>query len=204
MYSYSIILLRMLGKRGMGQLSTLEVAIIIGFGSAVGDPMLNADVPIFYGMLSVTVVAFFQIGLERLINRNKKVEAVMEGEPRLMVDNGIIQWQCMLSENLSKEDLFRFLRDKEVEHLGQVHKAFFEISGGVSVMYYAEDKVRPGLTVLPESSIPARAIKKGEAVAGKGGHYSCMNCGYTIRLKGGQRFSTCRVCNTSEWLTSVH
>src|SRR3954470_23634218 len=74
MYSYTIILLRILGKRGMGQLSTLEVAIIICFGSAVGDPMLGAEVPILHGMVAITVVAFFQIYVERLINKNRKVE----------------------------------------------------------------------------------------------------------------------------------
>jgi len=41
MYAYTVFLLRILGKRGMGQLSMLELAIIISFGSAVGDPILG-------------------------------------------------------------------------------------------------------------------------------------------------------------------
>jgi len=41
MYAYTVALLRVLGKRGMGQLSMLELAIIIAFGSAVGDPMVE-------------------------------------------------------------------------------------------------------------------------------------------------------------------
>src|SRR5215207_7709864 len=73
MYTYTVILLRILGKRGMGQLSMLELAIIIAFGSAVGDPMVGAEMPILHGMTAITAVTIFQIGLERLINMNKKV-----------------------------------------------------------------------------------------------------------------------------------
>ena len=92
MYSYTVLLLRVLGKRGMGQLSMLELAIIISFGSAVGDPMIGAEMPIFYGALAITVVTVLQIGLERLINKNRKVETVMEGKANVVVSNGVIDW----------------------------------------------------------------------------------------------------------------
>lgn len=49
MYTYTIFLVRVLGKRGMGQFSGLELVIIICFGSAVGDPMIGADIPIIHG-----------------------------------------------------------------------------------------------------------------------------------------------------------
>lgn len=203
MYSYTIILLRILGKRGMGQLSTLEVAIIISFGSAIGDPMVGVDVPILHGMVAVTVIAIFQIYVERLINKSKKVEAFMEGEPRLMVDNGVIQWSCMANENLSREDLFRFLRGKEVEHLGQIHKALFEISGQVSVMFQPPKKVKPGLTVLPERNLPASAIvKAGDGVPEKG-LFSCFNCGNTKAFEQDDKLQKCELCKSDEWIKST-
>jgi len=202
LYSYTLVLLRLLGKRGMGQLSTLEVAIIISFGSAIGDSMIDADVPVLYGMIGITVVAVFQIYLERLINKNKKVEAFMEGEPRLMVENGIIMWPCMVDENLSKEDLFRFLRDKEVEHLGQVHKALFEISGNVSVMFQSPKNVKPGLTVLPENNISKNAVLQEGHEVSEDAHYSCLNCGYTISLNTRNQFGKCVNCNTNQWIRS--
>src|SRR5829696_3727780 len=135
MYAYTVFLLRILGKRGMGQLSMLELAIIISFGSAVGDPMVGYNVPIVYGVVAVTFVTIFQIGLERFINHNRKVEALMEGTPNLVISNGVINWKCMKEDNISKEDLFRALRGKDVQHLGQVKKAFFETSGSVSVFF---------------------------------------------------------------------
>ncbi len=77
----------------------------------------------------------------------------MEGTPDLIVNNGIIQWKCLKRDNLSKEDLFRSLRAKDVEHLGQIEKAFFETTGLVSVNFLSPKKVKPGLPVLPEDML---------------------------------------------------
>ena len=46
----------MLGKRGMGELSPFELVIIVALGSAVGDPMFYADVPLVHGIIVITVV----------------------------------------------------------------------------------------------------------------------------------------------------
>ena len=134
MYGYSIFLLRLLGKRGMGQLSTLELAIIICFGSAVGDPMIGAQMPISYGVIAITTVALLQVGMEKIINRHDKLEKLVEGKPNCIVDQGLIVLDVLKKENLSHADLFRSLRSKEVEHLGEVHKAFFETSGEITVI----------------------------------------------------------------------
>lgn len=200
MYSYTVVLLRILGKRGMGQLSMLELAIIISFGSAVGDPMMGANVPILHGVVAITAVTIFQIGLERLINKNPKVEALLEGTPDLIIEDGVIQWDCMLRDNLSREDLFRALRIKDVEHLGQIQKAFFETSGTVSVFFHPPKKVKPGLTILPEETIPPEHILTSPDKAIKDCLYSCFNCGNTKTMKQDQPFGTCRVCKQDRWI----
>jgi len=200
MYTYTVMLLRVLGKRGMGQLSMLELAIIISFGSAVGDPMMGADVPILHGIVAITSVTIFQIGLERMINKNPRVEAVLEGRPNLVVSNGIINWECMKQDNISREDLFRALRSKDVVHLGEVQKAFFETSGAVSVFFNPPRKTNPGLPVVPEEMLPAEhLLETGRKVAAKG-HYSCCNCGNTRYFPEGLETKACEVCDSTRWL----
>lgn len=203
MYSYTVFLLRILGKRGMGQLSTLELAIIISFGSAAGDPMLAADMPILHGMVAITTITFLQIGLERLINKNKKIEVLMEGSPNLLVDNGLIQWDCMNKDNLSKEDLFRSLREKEVEHLGQINKAFFETTGRISVQFHPPKKVKPGLSVLPESEVPHAAILETDTPVKIAGDYSCINCGNVKSFKQKENTPKCNRCEGTAWIEAT-
>lgn len=203
MYTYTTMLLRILGKRGMGQLSVLEVAIIISFGSAVGDPMVGAEMPILHGMVAITVVAIFQVTLERLINRNKKIESIMEGDPNLIVDDGLIRWECLDTDNLSKEDLFRSLRGKDVEHLGQIRKAFFETSGQVSVLFHSPRHIKPGLSVIPENEIDPEDILKKSMRAEKGGNYCCMDCGNLKSFRKRELIPVCEICSGERWLKAV-
>jgi uncharacterized membrane protein YcaP (DUF421 family) len=203
MYGYTVILLRFLGKRGIGQLSTLELAIIISFGSAVGDPMVGADVPIFHGMIAITVMTFLQIGLERLINKNKKVEQLVEGTANMIVDNGVIMLDCLKKDNLSKEDLFRALRSKDVDHLGQVNKAFFETSGQISVQFNSPKQEKPGLSVIPETEIPDALILKSPDQIKKPALYCCTNCGHSKSFQENQNVPMCEICNCGEWIEAT-
>src|SRR5687768_8186714 len=66
MFAFTVILVRLLGKRGMGQLSPFELVIIIALGSSVGDPMFYPDVPLFHAMVVVTVIVISQRALVRL------------------------------------------------------------------------------------------------------------------------------------------
>ena len=203
MYAYTIFLLRMLGKREMGQLSVLELAIIISFGSAIGDPMFGADIPIIYGIVAVTSIAIFQIGLERLINKNKKVEKLMEGSPNLLVENGSIIYDGLKKDDLSKEDLFRSLRVKEVEHLGQIQKAFSETNGQISVLFHPPKSIKPGLSVMPEDEIPdVSKIKKPMTVKDPG-HYCCLNCGFVKVFNEKEKVPACNKCLGEEWMKAI-
>lgn len=203
MYAFTVILLRILGKRAMGQFSMLEVAIIIALGSAAGEPMINTQMPLLYGMVVITVVVLFQLGLERFINKNPRIEAIMEGEANLVVDEGVIRWDCMQKDNMSREDLFRSLRTQEVEQLGQVRKAFFETSGSISIQFQSPRKVKPGLSVLPPSELDMeRLFRQGDRVPA-GSNYSCCNCGNTLQLDQSAQFHYCPSCGQDTWIESV-
>lgn len=199
MYLYSITLLRMLGKRGMGQLSSLELAIIICFGSAVGDPMIGKDIPILYGITAVTTVALLQIGLEKLINKNKKVEKVLEGSADLLVQNGTIIEEALQRNNLSNADLFRLLRKQGIKYLGEIDKAFFEISGDISI-WRKKEPAANGLILLPTEDLPTDAIVETQTPVKSGLALSCINCGEAISSTEHPSLPHCPTCGKSRWL----
>lgn len=199
MYAYTILLLRFLGKRSMGQLSTLELAIIICFGSAVGDPMMGRDIPVLHGMVVITTVAILQSVAEWAINRNKKLESLMEGNADCLVQDGKIIRASLDKNSLSTQDLFRFLRDKQVEHLGQVRNAFFETSGLVSVWCFPKNENRPGLSILPEEHLKNHVTFGMDQTVESTGHYSCSLCGETKRMASQSKFGNCMNCLGSSW-----
>ena len=146
-FIYTLVLVRWMGKRGMGQLSPFELAIIIALGSAVGDPMIYDDVPLVNSMLAIAVI----IGLQQLLGiltvKHSAVEAFVESRTEMLVEKGLINLEQLERERLSTNELFEMLRVEGVAHLGQVRQAFIEPSGHVSVI--RSYPPRPGLSVMP-------------------------------------------------------
>lgn len=58
MYVYTLLMIRLLTKRAVGQLSLVEFLLVIALGSAVGDPMFYHDVPLLHGIAVITVHGF--------------------------------------------------------------------------------------------------------------------------------------------------
>jgi uncharacterized membrane protein YcaP (DUF421 family) len=134
MYVFTLLLIRVIGKRGLTQLSPFEYIIIIVLGSAAGDPSFYPDVPLTHAMVVMTVVVGLQKILELLTEKNRKLEVIVEGDARFLVRDGRVIDAALDAENLSKAELYAGLRAEGVECLGQVKYAVLEASGRISVL----------------------------------------------------------------------
>ncbi len=150
MYVYTLGVVRILGKRGLGHLSPFELVIIVALGSAVGDPMFYADVPLVHGIIVITVVVALQRVLEELTGRSPRLESVLESRARRLIAAGVVDAEALDSEELTETELFSALREREVEHLGQVRLAYLEPSGVITVFKVDKGEAPQGRSVLPD------------------------------------------------------
>jgi uncharacterized membrane protein YcaP (DUF421 family) len=185
--------LRVTGRRGVRQLSIFELSIILALGSAAGDAMFYDDVP----MLHVAVVFVMVSGLYLLFNRltewYPKFSDWLEGAPVLLIEDGEVKHEALEKQNLTQKELFGELRQYQVEHLGQVRRAYIEATGNVSVYFFADEDVRAGLPIWPE-----RKAQKRHRVEEAGSH-ACACCGHVQELPRGG-IATCEVCRHAEWV----
>ncbi len=195
MFVVIVIGLRLLGKRGVKQLSVFELVVIIGLGSAAGDPMFYKDV----GVLPAFIVFAMIIILYRLvtyfIGKNKKFEILIEGKSVCLIKDGVFALDNFKKEPLGEDEFFAELRMNSISHLGQIEQAIVETSGNISIFYYADEEVKYGLPVMPDSL--KKSIKKISETA----HYSCIFCGYTQKLEPVERV-ICSTCKKDEWVKS--
>lgn len=196
MFMVIVFTLRMLGKRGVKQLSVFELGVIIGLGSAAGDPMFYKDVGLLPGILVFTTVITLYKLITYLINRFRPVEQFMEGTPTCIIKDGIFLVENFKKEPVAIDELFSQLRLRSIAHLGQVHQAIIETNGEVSVYYHPDEKVEYGLPIIPDL-----CIDKIETVTIQD-HYSCTYCGNTKELAAGVHH--CNRCNHKEWLKAIN
>src|SRR5688572_14786453 len=100
MFIVILLSLRVLGKRGIKQLSVFELGVIIGLGSAAGDPMFYRDVGLLAGMMVFVIVLALYRLITYLINRFARFEQFVEGKPTCIVKDG-----CFLVTNFEKEPI---------------------------------------------------------------------------------------------------
>lgn len=94
MYVFALLIIRLLGKRGMGQLTPFEYVIVFAIGSATGDPMLYPEVPLLHGMIALTVVVLLQRIVLEALKRNPGVEHVVDSAPALIIERGKSTTRC--------------------------------------------------------------------------------------------------------------
>ncbi|MCC6892058.1 MAG: DUF421 domain-containing protein [Anaerolineae bacterium] len=204
MMLYLMFLLRLLGRRSMTQLSLFEFVLIIGLGSAVGDPMFYFDIPVIHGMAAITFVVFIERALIWLTNRSHKVEDILEGTPKLLVQDGEFDVEGVNSVSMSRNEIYMELRLVGVEQLGQVKISYLEMNGEMSIFKHAPKDVRPGLPLLPGTELgKAQTLPVDQPVA-KTGDYACLCCGSTVSLEAGQALLKCKQCDDHKWIEASH
>jgi uncharacterized membrane protein YcaP (DUF421 family) len=200
-YVYVLAVLRLMGKRGMGQLSPFELTIIIALGSAVGDPMLYPEVPLLHGLVVVTVVVALTRFVTWLSNRSEAVELYLEGQPCCVVADGELDLGALDGERFSREELFMLLREKGVRQLGQVQRAYLEASGAVSAFRAPDESCKPGLPILPPyddwTPPPGWTVRGAARTAGAA--YACWKCGHTEAALAEAEMQACSRCKSDAW-----
>lgn len=185
--------LRVTGRRGVRQLSIFELSLILALGSAAGDAMFYDDVPLLHVAVVFVLVTALYLLFNRLTEHYPRFSDWLEGAPILLIEDGEIKADALKGQNLTQKELFGELRQYQVEHLGQVRRAYIEATGNISIYFFETQDVRPGLPIWPER------VQQTRQQATEAGTYACANCGHPQELPQGGT-ARCEVCREDAWV----
>src|SRR5215813_3307100 len=87
-YVFLLVLLRITGKRQVGQLAPFDLVLLLVLSNAVQNSMNAGDNSLLGGLISATTL----VGANWLVSlstyRSKRLAAAIEGRPQLLVHNG--------------------------------------------------------------------------------------------------------------------
>jgi uncharacterized membrane protein YcaP (DUF421 family) len=193
MFLTIIIGLRILGKRGVKQLSLFELVVIIGLGSAAGDPMFYKEVGIASSVVVFMVIILLYSLVTYLIGKSQVFEKLLEGKSICLIEGGEFSIENFRKENLGSDEFFAELRLKGISQLGQIERAIEEVSGEISVFYFEDQKVQYGLPIMPGS------LENSLKTISAEGFYSCIFCGHTEEKNVGNAGNCCK-CKKDKWV----
>jgi len=132
-YAFMLLMLRLTGKRQIGQLAPFDLVLLLVLSNAVQNAMNGGDNSVLGGVLS----ALSLLGLNWLISwstfRNKRLARMIEGKPEVLVHNGHIYQDVMLRQQLTQSELDAALRAAGCADVSHVHFAILENNGQISV-----------------------------------------------------------------------
>ena len=126
------VLLRVIGKRQLGQMTPFEFVGLIVLGDFVQQAVTHSDYSITAAMLAVMTFAFWSLVLGWLSYRSKWARGIFESKPRVLVRDGKILDDSRAHDMLPEEEILSEMRLAGIEKLAQVKWAILEPSGKIS------------------------------------------------------------------------
>jgi uncharacterized membrane protein YcaP (DUF421 family) len=133
-YAFLLILLRLTGKRQIGQLAPFDLVLLLVLSNAVQNSMNAGDNSLVGGLISATslVGVNFLVGLATF--KSKKLEALIEGRPQVLIHNGQLYEDVMARAHLTHHELHAALRQAGCASVEEVRSAVLENSGAITVI----------------------------------------------------------------------
>jgi uncharacterized membrane protein YcaP (DUF421 family) len=137
-YLSVLLLLRIGGKRQLGQMGATEFVAILLISNAVQNAMNGGDNSLVGGLWLAMVLIALSALISFLTYRSRFFSTTFEGTPTLLVHKGKILTKHMQRERLSESELRALLRKQGIHHLAEIDSAILEADGTLSVTRTAD------------------------------------------------------------------
>ncbi len=133
-YVFLLILLRVTGKRQVGQLAPFDLVLLLVLSNAVQNSINAGDNSLLGGLISAVALVILNYGVGYLSDRSKKLEALIEGRPVVVIHNGRLYDDAMRGLRLTHHELHAALRKEGCASVEDVRYAVLENNGTLSVI----------------------------------------------------------------------
>lgn len=167
LYTTTVILLRIMGKRQIGQLQPYELVVIIMISELAAIPMQNTGIPIVNGIIPILILVAAEITLSYISLKSERARGVICGKPSILIENSLIMENELKRLRYNINDLLEQLRLKNAPDIADVQFAILETSGQLSVILKSQKRpVQPqDLNISPESEkLPVTLVIDGQVI----------------------------------------
>ena len=167
LYFIVIAVVRIMGKRQIGELQPTELVITILLSEIAAIPMQDNDLPLINTVIPILILMGFEILISIISLKSVRFRSIMQGNSLIIIRNGVLDQAQIKRLRLTVDDILEALRQKDVFDISKVQYAIIETNGEMSVMLKPEYEtvIREDLKLKPEDSgIPCVVIANGEII----------------------------------------
>lgn len=142
LYFLSLIIIRLMGKRQIGELQPFEIVLTVMISELATLPMQDNRIPLIHTVIPMVILLILQVITSILQLKSEKARGIFCGKPSILIENGKIDIHELKNQRININDLLEELRLKDIYNVEDVQYAILENSGQLSVIPKMEhDKV---------------------------------------------------------------
>lgn len=164
-YIFVIAAMRIMGKRQLGELQPAELVVTLLIADMAAVPMQESGIPLLNGLIPIMVLVSLELLLSGLMLKVPMFHRLFGGKPKIIINNGEIDYKAMGDIRMPVEDLMETLRQQGTFDIQNVQYAIVEPNGKISVL------LKPGNRQItcddlqlspPDNGIPMIIISDGK------------------------------------------
>ena len=133
-YSTVLVGLRLSGKREVGQMTPFDLVLILLISNAVQNAMVGPDTSVWGGLIAAATLFLLNRVVAAFARGSETAARLVEGTPTLLIRRGTVIDANLARERITRDDLFRALREHGIDDVATVRSAILEVDGSISVM----------------------------------------------------------------------
>ncbi len=147
LYVLILSVLRIMGKKEMGQLSVIDFVVSIMMAEMAVIAIEKPRSQLFANVLPILLLMIIQITLAYATLKSKKFRDLVDGKPTIIINRGKIDEEAMRKHRYNFDDLLLQLRGKDIRNISDVEFAILETTGELSVI--EKEKKKSGNLTIP-------------------------------------------------------
>lgn len=146
LYALVIFVMRLMGKRQIGELQPYEFVITIMISDLAALPMQDTRLPLILGIIPIVTLLFIKTVLTQLQLKSQYARKVLEGEPSILVCKGKINYNALKKQQINLDELMEELRLAGYFDLNEIEYAILENNGQLSFLTSSSQGSNEGST----------------------------------------------------------
>lgn len=134
LYSIVVLVMRLMGKRQIGELQPYEFVITIMISDLASLPMQDQRYPLLQGIVPIITLLFLKTLITQIELKIQSARNILDGSPCILIYNGKINYDALKKQQINLDELFEELRLAKCYNLNEIQYAILENSGQLSIL----------------------------------------------------------------------
>jgi uncharacterized membrane protein YcaP (DUF421 family) len=133
-FVFLVVALRLGGKRELGQINVLDLAVLLLVSNALQNAMIGADDSLVGGVVGATTLFAANYVFVRVVFRSRRASRILEGTPTVLLEHGRLHAPALRSEAITEEELHAAALERGFEELADVDLIVLQPNGHLAIM----------------------------------------------------------------------